>query len=453
MKNILILLLLAAIWNACKDENEDIIFADISNSAFSFRPIAGGAVMHYVLPDDPNVVGIRIRYKDAFGNDVLRAGSNTCDSVKLVGFNEAQSSVAAQISLCYYDDKESQPIEVVFSTEDSGPVAFMKSLECFPNWGGFSLRFDNPKETSGMAHVFYLGTDPVSNLPDTILINSFLLEETDGAKFVNYTMQQDIASPTVVVRVEDFRGYMVDEKVWPNVENLVMAKLSPTDFAFYCDNSIEDEVDKLGVQYLFDGDTKGLICYENENNGKCCSFLAGPDAAGEAAHPMYVDLKQNRIMASVRFYNLIKNSAGPNWSGPSSVLCYYLNENEIPCEVTVYGLKDDGGVYASYDAMNSLEGWEEIGTFEQDKSLSPTERWCLHTWDSRYRVALTKAELKAAPEEYMDVTIPAIEQGEGYRYLKIVVNEVFDLYETFSRSYENNYKYVQFHELEIYTDK
>ena len=53
----------------------------------------------------------------------------------------------------------------------------------------------------------------------------------------------------------------------------------------------------------------------------------------------------------------------------------------------------------------------------------------------------------------MDVTIPAIEQGEGYRYLKIVVNEVFDLYETFSRSYENNYKYVQFHELEIYTDK
>ncbi len=31
-------------------------------------------------------------------------------------------------------------------------------------------------------------------------------------------MQQDIKDPTIVVRAEDFRGYIVDEKVWPDAK-------------------------------------------------------------------------------------------------------------------------------------------------------------------------------------------------------------------------------------------
>ena len=53
----------------------------------------------------------------------------------------------------------------------------------------------------------------------------------------------------------------------------------------------------------------------------------------------------------------------------------------------------------------------------------------------------------------MEVVVPAIAQGEGYRYLKMVINEVFDLEMEISRNYVNTFKYVTFHELEVWTNQ
>ncbi len=453
MRNILLFMLFMGLW-ACSDDKEEFVVADLPDNAFSFKPMTGGAIMHYVLPDDPGIVGIRVRYKDEYGKDMLRAASSTCDSVKLVGFNKAAKEVPAQVSFCYYDDRESQPFDVTFSTADSGPVTFIKNVEVLSNWGGFMLRYNNPSETSGMAHVFYLGRNPDTNLPDTILMNSFLLQETNGDEEVSYQIKQDLDNYTVILRVEDFRGSMVDEKTWANVEKYVMAKLPPKDFSFYCDNSIEDPIDKLGVEYLFDGDTKGLICFEPGNKQKCCSFLAGPDAAGESAHPMYIDLKKNTILASTRLYSMLKNEAGPVWgdlkNGGMQAICKFYNENELPCEVTLYGMKDDGKTPTSYDEMNNLGAWEELGTFKQDRQLYPyTDRWCASCWNVMENPKLGEEAVKEAEAEYMEILIPLhIQGGEGYRYLKLVVNDVF--YNTW---YVNVDNYIQFHELEIYTNK
>ena len=455
MRNIIFIFFILG-FLACSNENNEGIIAKLPDEAFSFKPIAGGAIMHYTLPDDPSIVGIYVRYKDAYGNDILRSGSNLCDSLKLIGFNESQQDIPAQVSFYYNNDQESQPFDIAFSTRDSGPVSFLKNLEVTSNWGGFSLTYDTPEETSGMAHVFYLGTNPQTNKPDTILINSFLLQETNGQESTNFKVQQDIEDLTVIVRTEDFRGYIVNEKTWPSVRCLHSTKMSKENFTFYCDNAIEDPDDKLGIQYLFDGDTKGLICWEYGNKGTCCSFLAGPDAAGENAHPMYFDLKTNRILASLRIYNLLKNSAGPTWlkGGSKSLLCFQYNENELPREVTLYARKDDGTTPASYEEINSLEGWEEVGTFKQDKYLYSEDRWCATCWGTlgkkEYR---SKEELEIAKEEFLEISIPLTGQEEGYRYLKMVINDVFNLYmDPGSSIYENYNNYVQFHELEIYTD-
>lgn len=460
MKKLWMILLVACFW-ACDDNDEGRIFVDLPMEAFSFKPMAGGAVMHYILPDDPDIVAVQVRYQNAEGIDILRTGSCTCDSVLLTGFNEAMTDVSAQVTLCFIGERESQPIDVTFSTEDSAPVAFLKNVEVSSNWGGFTLSFDNPANATGMAHVFYVGIDPQSGLQDTILVESFLLTETDGIENVNYEMAQDISDPTVVIRAEDFRGIMVGERVWENVPTLIKAKLDKSNFNFYCDNSIENDYDKLGVQYLFDGDLKGERSMESED-GRIYSFLAGPDAAGENAHPMYIDLKENRVMASIRLYTMFdcRDVMGlwSQWDGyygfdyQDAILVLDYIENELPCEVTLYGLKDDGGSPADYTAMNSMEGWEEIGTFEQSKSAAWEERYYKEARHQGY-YGKTRDEIRAADPVFMEVVVPAIAQEEGYRYLKMVINEVFDLEMEISRNYVNTFKYVTFHELEVWTNQ
>ncbi len=452
MKQILFIsLLILGLW-ACNDDGDRITVTDLPENAFTFKPVTGGAVMHYVLPSDPDIVGVKVRYRNTFGVETLQEGSSSCDSLTLIGFSEARNDIPARVTLSYYNGRESQPFDVMFSTSDSGPVAFMKSVGCYPNWEGFSLNYHVPEGANGIVHVFYVGTNPVTNLPDTLLINSFFLEETQqegGA--TSYKMKQNIADPTVVVKVEDFLGYTVGEKIWENVENMSSKKLDAKNFDFYCDNSQEDLEYKLGVEYLFDGDTRGVVCFEDK---KFHSFLAGPDAAGENAHPMYIDLRENRLTASVRLYNLYKNSAGLSWYNKGKAgLCNTYNENELPCEVTIYGLKDNGMTPFSYDELDALEGWVKIGSFKEDKGLAVADRWCKNTWHStNWTQGLDLAELKEAEDEYMEIVIPAFGQGEGYRYLKMVINEVFN-YSGNGTSYINTGKYVQFHELEVYTNK
>lgn len=459
MRNIVLILCL--IWGCwgCSDE-KGRIFVDLPQEAFTFRPIAGGAVMHYILPDDPDIVGVNVRYKNARGEDMLRVGSVTCDSLKLIGFDEAVVNVPAEVTLYYCDDRESQPIEIAFSTLDSGPVAFLKNVEVVSNWGGFVLKFSNAAETSGMAHVYYLGIDPITQLEDTIRIESFTLQETDGEQYVPYKLQQtDIENPTIIIRAEDYRGYMLPERIWENVQFLEMKKLDPQYFTFYCDNSIEDDkIDMLGVKYLFDGDTKGLIQWDYP--GKCYSFIAGPDAAGDAAHPMYIDLKEDRTLGEFRIYTMLLHANSPtfgdlrinDFSMPSGVI-YIYNENEMPREITLYGLPDDGATPATYEELNALENWEEIGHFEQELSTTPKDRWCYGCSSDYGHYPFSREELMAAEDRYLYISIPAT--GEQYRYLKIVINEVFNLsgyLDTYSRNYANTKNYVNFHELEIYTD-
>lgn len=465
MRNRLLLpLLLLGLWS-CSDD-DSFISVNLPDRAFSFTPMAGGAVMHYILPDDPDIVGVGVRYEDARGNDMLRVGSSTCDSLELVGFDEAVANVPAQVTLQFADGRESQPFDVTFDTKDSGPVTFMKSAQIVSNWEGFALKYYLPEKSSGMAHVYYVGINPHTQLPDTIRIESFVLDETEEEQFLPFKMAQDVQEPTVIVRVEDFRGYMLDEKVWEKVPGLHMKKLDKEHFEFFCDNSIEDDkIDMLGAKYLFDGDTKGLIQWEDGKKRKCYSFLAGPDGGGEAAHPMYFDLQEDKNIGELRIYTMLDHANSPLWGGPGAwwegIPADYTtpagpvhdyNENEMPREVTLYALKDDGGKPLTYADMHSLEGWEQIGHFMQSNSLEHEERWCYgcrsNSYDAMY--LYTQAEVEAAEERYLTISIPA--EGKKYRYLKMVVDNLFELSEGSGGNYENRYNYVQFHELEIYTD-
>ena len=171
---------------------------------------------------------------------------------------------------------------------------------------------------------------------------------------------------------------------------------------------------------------------------------------------MYMDMGENKIVASLRLYDMFDHDDGPVWTTGGyyeyAGIVYQERINELPCEVTLYGLKDDGGTPDSYEDMATLEGWEEIGSFKQDKTLcEDPSRWCAESCRT-WKAPLSEEEILAADPSFLEVVVPALGQGEGYRYLKMVINEVFDFVSD-TRNYLNNYKYVQFHELEIYTNK
>lgn len=454
----LTVILLMCFISSCSDEVERFK-ADISPSSFSFKPITGGAIMYYRMPDDPSIVGVHARYKDAYGKEVLHTGSHLCDSMELTGFNEAMQNVKVLISVFQQDGTESEPVETTFNTYDSGPVAFMKSAEVMSNWDGFSVKYEAPERTKGMVHVFYLGTDPLTGDPDTILVNSFNLDETKEPEIKSFSIKQDVKKPVVVLKVEDYRGNMVAQQTYEGVECMEKAKLDPKNFTFYCDNAIVDTMGTLGYvspTFLFDGDTKGMVNWEVAGMAtKVHSFIAGPEASGPNAHPMYMDLQSNRVVGSVRIYSVLYSSQGPIWIifGIRPMLMFYDDTAGYPCDIDIYLAKDDGdNTSLSTKDMNKLE-WKKVANFKQDKNLPHEQRWCSHTRVSQNEPSFTSLEeMQAADPDYADILIPAEGQKDGYRYIKMVINDNF---ETVSGNLAiTSWKgYVTFNELEVYTKK
>ncbi len=456
----LFLTMILVFTTACSDNDTERVFVDLPENAFTFTPTMGGAVLHYRLPDNPDIVAINVRYKDAYGKDILRAGSNLSDSVVLVGFNEAQKNIPAQVSFLLYNDKESQPIDVKFDTNDSAPISFINNASVKSGWNGFSLTIDNPAGTTGMGHVFYLGTNPQNNEPDTVLISSFPL--TEGSDTITYVLQQERGANTIIVRAEDYRGYIVKERAWKGINAYNTTRLDPENFEIFYSNSVEKPVEKIGLQYLTDGDTKGTSWFQEENLYKYYTFLSDLNGAGEDSEPMYIDLKKPRLTSEVRFYAYLeigydKGTYLPDWEdyrGQTTVGGYWKGVyfNKLPSSVTIYGCKEDNGNH-DWDAKK----WEKIGSFEQNPALDVSLRWTYHCNSSpgngsayRYR---TLAKMEAATPIYKAVNFVAEDQGEGYRYLKIKFNEVFQLDYEYPFASNIRQKYLTFHELEVYTNK
>lgn len=115
-------------------------------------------------------------------------------------------------------------------------------------------------------------------------------------------------------------------------------------------------------------------------------------------------------------------------------------EDKIPCEVTIYGSNSD----------NPDGEWTKLGSFSESRFLEAKDRWAYHSTSTYYYNTLV--DLEAADPVCMEITFPVT--PTKYRYLKLVVDEVF-----IQPNYTSNYvdynpnKYVTMHELEVYVKK
>lgn len=428
---LLVPLLILGLWS-CSDEKISFEI-DMPRENISFQPIAGGAVMHYTLPKDKGIEAIIVRYKDAFGHDIVRAGSHVSNTLTLVGFNEAMEGVKAKVTLCDRNNIESEPLEVTFDTKKSGAVAFFDYLDVKPSWNGFMLTFDVPENANGMAHVFYVRPNQEAGESDTLLMNSFAIVE--GRDTLTFSLKNPGTTNDVLIRTEDFRGYRVKEKIWKGIKAYNTAKLSVDKFDFEDPENlcVDDPAYKIGKKYLFDSDTKGENSFLADQYS-LKAYLGGPAVVGRTMGIFTFDTPQ--FVAALRLYTVLKMSRNyPEYGGKYyNIFLYGLYLYDLlPCRLSVY-------------ASNDKENWKKIGTYEEDKKYGKTS-WCYPAL-SKYRNTIDAVRM--SDPVYLEVNFPAT--GESYKYLKVVVEELFE-YGGNSPQDANLNQYMFLQELEIYTSK
>ena len=455
MKNTIWLLLLLFGLLACNDNEEGGFEIPVSfRKDLSFRPVPGGAVMKYYLPRNTDILGVRVRYKDVRGEEVLKNGSYLSDSLILLGFNEKQKNVPAKVSFFNNNMEESEPIQVFFDTEDSAPTAFFDNLVVNSFWGGFSLVYTSPETVSGMVHIFYIGTNPLTQQLDTILVMSTPIVEHGDT--LNFVLKQVRESNTVVVRTEDYRGYRVKQKIFDGLPALNMELLPPSEFDFKFTGTVqENEEYEIGQRYLFDQDCKGKRYAKNKEGGsryKYATFVAGPNAFGER---FIVDLRKEKIPAAIRLHAFLNYET--TWPGvdprlPNKYPAYlgelwsFSYKSRLPCKIKLYGTNENP---ETVDLNSCAPLFKLDGSPSQN---SWQNSWAKSTDDQTNK---TGVSLKNASEDEIDeaeacyLEMLCNYSGDAFRYLIFVVEDTFDSANWGGREV-NLREFVSFNELEVF---
>ena len=410
---------------ACSSDDEKTFGVTPEASSVSFTPRSGGAVMHYKLPNNLDVQSIRVRYTNAQGKENIVEGSYLNDSLSIIGFNEARTDVPAYISYVSRQGDVSEETPLTFATKDSGPCAFFKKAEVKSAWNGVELSYDLPDaDMKGFAHIFYIGTNPSTNQPDTILAKTINLQQGQNSSFIKFDQAMD--DYDIVIRTEDFRGYFVQSKEWKDVKSYQTEKFPEDQLKVTCPSSVEDDDNKLGLQYLTDGDDRGYKAAKGKYD-EYYTFAMGPYALGKYID---IDLGQAKVLASVRIYAQCKTKEDYN------SIFNYDYPNLLPSELTVYGSNDG-------------ENWTKIGYHYEPDDVDDGQWWSTNGLIQR-RDELSYDDLTQIPAPvYLDVTFSITD--DSYRYVRVVPNTVFK-HNTIPM-FANSQEYVTMQELEVYTKK
>lgn len=452
---------------SCNDDKE-LVHVRLADNAIVVNPTPGGAMLHYALPDDPDIAGIHVRYNDCYGNPMLRTASALVDSLKLIGFNEATENIKGEVTIQFRDGSESAPIPITFSTDDSDAISSIKSMKVESGWEGFSINYKAPEGTKGLFHIYYLGKNAYTGKQDTVLIETRSI--TSGGDTLIYQPKNAESSKLdIIVKTEDYRGNIVAQRQW-NVEAMEVAKHKVN--KIYYANSLEDDNEKVGIQYLTDGDTNGWRWWETKDDHKFYTFISKKGGVGEGSAPMYVDIGEQTPTASVRLYAYLFRGAGKGLCGEGqpcfgSTYCHYVTTNivgqlinscyynRLPCDIDVYAC-DETGDNVDFDKVT----WKKIGKFKEENTLPQSSKkscWFYGCTDTRSSWSgncdKEEADTRALTPKYLEINFMASGQGKGYRYLKLVFNNTYLYQYEYPNGTNTMMKVLTFNELEVYTKK
>lgn len=161
-------------------------------------------------------------------------------------------------------------------------------------------------------------------------------------------------------------------------------------------------------------------------------------------------MHKNHLTAQVSLYAWVNLRRYMGWSTDPFYYIWKLHyDDKLPCDIDVLGAKDDEAGASNWDHKT----WVKLGSYKQDPSIDESSRWCYNCYDVETSNLKTIEQVQKADSIPLNIVFPADGQGEGYRYLKIVVNETYNSVVDFFNSarYQNSDKYVTFDELELFT--
>ncbi len=466
---ILIWMFLIGCLAGCREDDEIGFAVPVEFRKIAFDPIPGGAVMRYRLPDNLDIFGVRARYVNAYGQELIKEGTYLSDTILLDGFTEAQTDVPVSVTFFNNSMQESEPLALAFKTQPAATVALFDELTVNPFWGGFNVTYTSPSIVEGTVHVFYIGINPATRQQDSILVGSYPILE--GGDTLNFVLKQALDKLDVVVRTDDFDGHRVRTRIYENIPALAMEKLSPEQFEFSTDAEIVENTDReVGLKYLFDGNKKGLNYKKNYMEGnkgkegyrKYGTFLAGPNAFEKR---FVIDFGEPRVPAMVCGDAFLY--FGTYWPVPPMILLPGINDNydrvgaeywhgsymsRLPCKLKLFGTNAADPLKASMDECTLLYALDEPSSAPYwDKAWCRFTDYCYANWGYNNPGYLSLPYSEFEELEPITLEMKCNYTGEAFRYVFFEVYDTYGSMRNGSEDYEeNDREYVTFDELEVY---
>ena len=164
MKKILIYIISVCLFGlvACQEENllqpyggdKNAIPDPVSN--VRVENIPGGAVLHYDLPKDANLLSVKAVYQGTNGKQQVVSASAYVDSLKIVGLGDTNDYEVSLYTVSYME-KASQPVIVTITPQTPPVQRVFKSLDYYFDFGGFAISYEN--ETGSDIAIYALRKD------------------------------------------------------------------------------------------------------------------------------------------------------------------------------------------------------------------------------------------------------------------------------------------------------
>ena len=395
MKKILLTLFTLCLFVGCKKNIDPIFEANIDSKLISFKPIAGGAIMSYNIPESKSIYAINLTYTSERGQKMTVAGSYGSKELTVKGFINKNTSVPAEVRYISRDNRMSKPIYMTFSTLESGTVSIFKNMKVKPYWDGFSVEFNAPEDSDGLINIGYMGINPMTGKYDIILKETRVITPGD-----NKVMYSNISTKNEVIKTVIWTEDMYQNEAKKVSYDVIpkLSKMADQSTLTYEGNSYESEYYKIGSKYLFDGDKIGLKHFNLiEGNGNY--FFATKNPANTKPEGV-IDLQEPKILASFRTYTPLHQST--RYFGSAS-----LRDRAMPNHFELF---------ASNNKEINSEDWVKIGEYYQSDGLEEVFWWCYPQFDPAKEYKELES-LKEAQPCYANVNFDV--SNIKYRYVKV----------------------------------
>lgn len=173
------LLLLIVLFSACKEDlgllykYDTVPPSPLSDSEIRVNNIAGGAVIKYKVPNEPDIKAVEARYTISSGKEFRVRSSYLNDSILVEGFLD---EIDYSIDLFVIDKSEnySEVKQVMIHPLKSPILQIKETVQMTPDFGGMMIKWENQYENPIGIFVSQVVED------DTILIDSYYSKNKFG---------------------------------------------------------------------------------------------------------------------------------------------------------------------------------------------------------------------------------------------------------------------------------